>query len=274
MRKKFLSGSALLFILFITIYGCKKTIKEESIPKPPTQNQSAQGSTNHDQAIEDITVSEYGFLVFPTTADLDGYIKMALTYTHAEMQAYLTNKEFNSLGATLYGEDFQDKPITEEEAMDYVFDVNRIFRVDHVIMKPIVPWTGCSNPGWQFLLTMSPDNLNSTSYDYLAAGSYNSEYMSKIATNSEPSGGLFDFVTSNPTGYEDTDPTSCPETTAEKPGRFLGTGWTNTGPHTWNDNPYSTGCPCGGWSTTNYYTILWISTGIEESGYICKKGCL
>jgi hypothetical protein len=74
---------------------------------------------------------------------------------------------------------------------------------------------------------MNETNLSSTTYGYLAAGTYNAETMNQFATNSSnQSTPLFDFMEENPSGYQETTANECPSAEQGKP--FWGWGPTST----------------------------------------------
>ncbi len=49
-----------------------------------------------------VSVNEYGFMVFPTVTDLDDYVSLIKSSTHAQVQSLLSSQHFSSLGASLY----------------------------------------------------------------------------------------------------------------------------------------------------------------------------
>ncbi|MER3499185.1 MAG: hypothetical protein C4308_11410 [Chitinophagaceae bacterium] len=79
--------------------------------------------------------SNYGFLVFSTLKAADYYLQMVRISTHAQVQDYLSNLGFISLGSTLYGH--TSDTVTEQQSYDYLYDRYHIFQIEDVIFKPI-----------------------------------------------------------------------------------------------------------------------------------------
>lgn len=220
MRKIFLASVIILFFIsFIIISGCKKDSRQINEIKPT--------KTEHENVaarLAGIYVSEYDFLVFPSVEDLEDYKEYILTLTHAEAQEYLTTIEFySSLGTILYDEEYADETVTEDQVVDYIFNTNKIFQIDNVIMKPITE-SECETTKWDFLLTVRDDYLNTSSHESLISGIYDEDVMNKFATApQEQTVYLFDFINTTPYGYEETETNECPETT-EQSRKFWG--WT------------------------------------------------
>lgn len=265
MKKLLLLSSLLVGSCLIFVTACQKQVKidqpqqTEKIKKKKTKNLTGR--------YQDITINTtYNFLEIPDAGDMNQFLEFITGGTHADIQDYLTTMGFTSLGHSEYLELTTDS-VTEEQAWDYIFNADRVFQFYNVVMKPIDPTTGCTPMKWNFLLTMVPSNLSSTSYEYLAAGTYDENTMNQFAANPVEPVNILDIITENPYGIRQNDPNSCPTSLAGR--RFLGTGWTNTGNGEWN--PFAPGCGCGGWVTTYYYTVLWFPTGQDYSGYNCAK---
>jgi hypothetical protein len=218
------------------------------------------------------SVNSRGFLEFDSAAEVEEYLKIVTSSTHAEIQATLSELHFNSLGAELYsGEKYANQTVSEEQAVNYVFDKHKILQIQNVILKPIGD-TRCPVK-WQFVLAMAERNINDESYEKLAAGEYDSNVMNKFATNSRVEGDLFSFMEKHPSGYEDTDARSCPNEEETQARRFLGIGW---GPiHVSPSSEFQEhigDCDCGGWAGYQEYTVLWIfGTNSSRDAVKCAK---
>lgn len=157
------------------------------------------------------SVSSYGFLIFTSVQDLDEYITFAQTKTHAEMQQYIQDSlsGFSSLGSSIYSS--SDVAVSATEAPNYAMNAYCIIQTDGIIMKP-VSGRECS-VSFEFILTLTPAYLNSTNYDNLKNGVFDSNSMNKFATDREDIGGisLSQFVSSTPYGHEDTQANDCPD---------------------------------------------------------------
>ena len=155
------------------------------------------------------SVSSYGFLIFPSVLDLDEYIRFVQTKTHAQMQQYIQDSlsGFTSIGTSLYSSSLVT--ITENEAYHYAMNTYRIVQATGVIIRPISE-RECS-VNYEFVLTLTPAYLNSTTYSNLQSGTFDANSMNKFATNPDTeSTSLADFVGSTPYGHADTDPSECP----------------------------------------------------------------
>ena len=195
MKDKILICASIVCFLILSNIGCKKNYQQKEAAGSRTMN------------LNSISVSSYGFLVFPETADLDEYREFLLSHTHAEVQAYLREIGLRSLGATFYGEEYLSQPVTEEQSVNYIFNEDQVFQVKNAIMRPIDE-TG-EEVKWRFLLVMTPENLFDDSYANLAAGTFDEGTMNKFATNPEDENvDLFDFIIDTPSGYEETVPNS------------------------------------------------------------------
>ncbi|MCC6182003.1 MAG: hypothetical protein IT237_09230 [Bacteroidia bacterium] len=151
--------------------------------------------------------SSYGFLVFTTTDDVDAYLDYLKANTHADVQEYLSTMGFsNSLGATLYDEEYATELVTEEQAINYIVNTHRIFQVQNVVMKPINEVN--EEVKWEFFLTMVSSNLNFGSYENLKANYYDENTMNKFAAAQEQETSIFEKIQSTPNGYEETEPNS------------------------------------------------------------------
>jgi hypothetical protein len=208
--------SLLYFLAFTS--GCKKEIKQENKIEQG-QQQINPSTSNANQAIRLTSspgTSKYGFLIFRTVSELEEYHTFLLNNTHGQVQEFLRSIGFTSLGTMKYNEEYFDAPISENQAIDYVFDINKIVQIQEVIMKPIEE-IDCSVK-WQFLLTMVPNNLTDRSYGYLKNGSYDETTMNKFATNSSSdASSMFDFIQQTPFGHEETNANLCPIETSRRP---------------------------------------------------------
>ena len=244
----------------IAFVGCQKTSTEK-------QEQGIVGTTEVSANSLGMSVnSSYGFLVFTTTDDVDAYLDYLKANTHADVQENLSSIGFsNSLGATLYDEEYATELVTEEQAINYIVNTHRIFQVQDVIMKPIVAWTGCTTAKWKYLLTMVDSYLDNSSYENLIANYYDENTMNKFAAAQEQGTSIFEKIQSTPYGYEDEEPTECP--TAEA-GKFWGWGPVRVTPGT-EFNPTQPGCPCGGWLGYQEYYIFGIFTLTHRDAVKC-----
>lgn len=226
---------------------------------------------------ENVKLSEWtfntrGFIVFDDVSDLNSYMKHIISHSHAEVRAFLNKIGYTSIGSGIYSE-MSDETVTDDQVMDYVLSPENIFQVKEVIIRPIGT-SSCSHAKYPFILAMLPDNLTDETWERLVAGNYDVFSMNKFAINkAHGEFELTSFMRERPYGYEDLELNSCPSETGESASRFLGTGWTNTGKHEFNESPSETGCACGGWATYTYYTVFWLDIGIGHSDYICKPVC-
>jgi len=230
-RPIFISATIVCFII-ISISGCKKQIQQNVEDKKGSSGQTTQSQPwfNSTMPSENIAVSEYGFLIFPDADDFSDYRTFVLRSTHAEVREYLERLGVHSLGATLYGEEYASQPVTEEQSVNYIFNTDKIFQVQNVIIKPI----GETNAevSWQFILTMTPEYLSNASYEKLAAGTFDINTMNQFATNPEDEDlDMFEFITKTPLGYQEIEPNA---TQARRPmfGRRSKT-WRNYGGAHW-----------------------------------------
>ncbi|HNF29098.1 MAG TPA: hypothetical protein PLY81_02340, partial [Chitinophagaceae bacterium] len=131
MKKLIVIFTVVLSAAVIAFVGCQKTSTEK-------QEQGIVGTTEVSANLLGMSVnSSYGFLVFTTTDDVDAYLDYLKANTHADVQEYLSSIGFsNSLGATLYDEEYATELVTEEQAINYIVNTHRIFQVQDVIMKP------------------------------------------------------------------------------------------------------------------------------------------
>lgn len=169
-------------------------IEQVAQSQPPSQSARFQ---------DNISVSSYGFLTFPSLQDFNEYREYLTSKTHGEVQSFLNSISFNSRGETMYGQQYWNERVTEEQATNYIFNEDKIFQINNVVMKPINETI--AEVKWQFILTMVSTNLSATSYQNLASGTYDGSTMNKFATN--PVNGTFDlftFIRTTPSGYEET----------------------------------------------------------------------
>lgn len=205
MKKTIITLSAVVGILTLSIIGCKKELR----PNDEKQTERSEQAVQSQPPVQfgnfslNVSVSQYGFLVFPQAEDLGAYRSFVKSSTHGEVQQELSSIGFHSLGETLYGEEYWNQTVTEEQAVDYMFNPDQVFQVDNAIMKPIEEQA--AEVKWQFLLVMTPENLSAGSYESLAGGTYDAATMNKFATNPEEERfDLLDFIKDTPTGYEET----------------------------------------------------------------------
>ncbi|HMT75081.1 MAG TPA: hypothetical protein PKA77_13500 [Chitinophagaceae bacterium] len=163
------------------------------------------------------TLSEYGFLIFPTPDDMEQFMNLIKTKTHAEAQAYLAALGFNSFGASVYGEEYSTQMVTAEQAINYVQNTARIFQISGIIIRPVNE-AECDNVKWQYVLAMAPSNLTSESYRKLTKGTFDSNFMNRYATNPPTSDSLslVNKMAQTNTGYSDEEPNPCPSNLVER----------------------------------------------------------
>lgn len=205
------------------------------------------------------SVSSYGFLIFPTGADLEEFIGFMETKTHGQAQAYLDSLGFSSLGASLYTDGYTNQSVSREQAINYSLNNSRIIQLHGIIIKPVSE-ADCEVK-WQFVLAMSPSNLSSSSYNDLTRGTYDENLMNKYATNPPTSDtcSLPCKMAIANSGHEDTEANPCPEnSTGKRP--FWG--WSQytctlyTGNECWNPITNTPGT-CYLYCPPSYY-IFWI----------------
>ncbi len=192
-----------LFTLIMANLSFRKFFSDKNI------NSREQLKLNKRPTEHNWSVNEYGFLVFPSVTDLEEFKNFVTRKTHAQIQQYLQDSlGFSSLGASKYSTSSAGT-VSEEEAIDYVMNASRIFQTDGIIFRPVGPRDCIVN--WEFVLTMTPANLNSTSYGYLESGVYDANTMNKFATDPvTETTSISTFMAQTPSGYEETDANSCP----------------------------------------------------------------
>ena len=140
---------------------------------------------------------------------MDQYQRFLEGSTHREVQTYLTSIGFSSAGANIYTSNLDDT-VTHQQAMDYIMSEHGIFQLENVVMKPTGKANDCSVT-WQFLLTITAGNLDSSSYSELVSGTYDSGTMDRFATNpTSQTTDLFDFISETSAGHEETESNACP----------------------------------------------------------------
>lgn len=207
------------------------------------------------------TVSEYGFMIYPTATDLESFLTFLQTKTHAQAQSYLSGLSFSSLGATLYAENTSTQTLTYEEAIDYSMNIKRVLQVEGILIKPVSQSANCESVKWEFVLAMSVSRLDENSYYSFSRGIYDGNVMNKYATNppaSDTSSLPCKMGISN-SGHEDTQANSCPENLSDKrpfwgPTQYTCTQY--TGPECWNPVTNTPGV-CYTYCPPRYY-VFWI----------------
>ena len=200
MRRSFLILALFASIAITYVSGCKKDNYKPEENNVVIQPENANpGESSRDG----LSVSNYGFLVFPNLTSFNEYREFLLGHTHLEVKEYLAQIRFSSLGALMYGREYDSQLVTEEQSVNYLMSVNKVFQVDNAIMRPI----GEKNAAvtWEFLLVMTPEYLNGASFENLAAGRYDATTMDKFATNPlDETVDLLKFIQKTPIGYEET----------------------------------------------------------------------
>lgn len=74
---------------------------------------------------EGVSISEYDFLVFETREVLVEFTEVALASTHAELQDYLNELGFTSLGHEKYENNLDDM-VSENNLVDYLISSDSI----------------------------------------------------------------------------------------------------------------------------------------------------
>ncbi len=196
-------------------FACKKETFIES-------NEEIVRSASESSSLEGFNIDNaYGFLVFDSVQHLKEFSDFLLSSTHGEVQDYLQTIGFNSLGSEEFSDIDTSELVTPEQASFYALNADGIIEIQDVIMKPISPTTSILQ--WEFLLTVTNNNLDSTTYSNLASGTYDDNRMNKFATGTASRDeGLFAFIKDTPWGHEETEPVS---PSSEENGRFLGWGW-------------------------------------------------
>jgi hypothetical protein len=183
----------ILLITVILFSSCKKDNQETLASR---QNADSIFQTN-ERLPENVSVSTRGFLVFSTMQDFFDYTDFVANSTHQEVQEYLDWIDFNSIGETIYVGEYLEQIVDDEEhAADYVLGADGVVQIQGVIMKP----TSDS----LFLLTVTEENLDDQSYEYLIEGTFDQNTMNKFATNASDTD-IFDIISQTPAGYEDTE---------------------------------------------------------------------
>lgn len=202
MKKVILFSTIICSLCTILFFGCKKEGTSSTSDKATSKVGKSKSHILSRLAPEKLSVSENGFLIFPSIKDLEDYGDFLSNSTHAEVQKYHESINFTSRGKDKFGESYANEKVTDEQQIDYALDIHGIVEINSVIMKPI-------NDN-KFLLTMIPENLNSSSYSRLSNGEYDSETMNQLATNrpKENKIDLFEFIKSTPKGYKETQANS------------------------------------------------------------------
>lgn len=274
MKKSILISATVVCLFIISISGCKRDIQLKEENKNEVSQQTVQNQSNslRTPTWSNISLSRYGFLVFPKVADFNDYRAFLLSSTHSRVQKYLAGLGFNSNGATLYGAEYATKIVTEEQSINYIFNIEKVFQVENAIMKPIGEVN--AEVKWQFLLLMTPEYLTNTSYEKLAAGIFDANSMNQFATNPvNESRKLFGFITNTPTGYK--EPIANPAQTARPMFGSITNTWTEC------STPYYSGSGncvrgCQDMEQTTTY-IFWIGFRGEQhvigSYEVAAVGC-
>lgn len=208
MKKILLALVCMLSI--VTIYmACSKKDKTSFSNPPPVQMDNAPSLRIF---VDSISVTSYGFLKFLSADNLGDFMDYLTSNDHRTVKAYLTNMGFTSIGHSLYGTSYDELTITEEQSYNYLYNTDYVFQIEDVILKPINP-TSCENIKFEFILAITEENLDSTSYNSLSTGTYDPSTMNKFATGLSSNIDLLDYMSENPAGFEDEDPYSCPSTT-------------------------------------------------------------
>lgn len=192
----------LTFYLGILIVGCKKDNTDynsktqqdlaEYIKKRVENNSLSRGLP------QNVSVHERNFLIFPTLEDFCDFTDFMDSSTHIEMQEYLSSLGFNSNGSSLYGPEYEDESISEDQQVDYVYGEDAIIQIQGVVMKAI--------NSDLFLLTVTEENFDDETYFNLRDSTFDELKMNKFATNPSEGFDLFEFIEGTPYGYEDTTP--------------------------------------------------------------------
>ncbi len=125
-----MAKSALFLLFTFIITSCSKNDKTI---KPGPDNQESIRT----ESINDITVSSYGFLIFPQASDVDEFLADIIGDTHGDVQAYLGRIGFSSQGASLYGSTYTNQAVTNGEAAYYLLSSAGIVQVEDIIYRPI-----------------------------------------------------------------------------------------------------------------------------------------
>ncbi len=255
MKKTILNFAIIVSSLSFIMLACKKESQQNVdqfnvVKENPSQKHGFSNGTISGNA----RVSQYGFLIFDWEDDFEAFKKYVTRSTHGDVQRYLASIGFYSRGAEMYGPEFADRIVSEEQAVDYAFNRYLIFQVRNAIMKPIGETQ--AEVKWEFLLTMTPENLNPATYENIRLGAYDAHSMDKFATNpAVESLGLFDFIDRTPTGYEETQPN-----TAQAARPMFGSVTTCTDSECFNpeSGDYD---PCSWVNTKKYFFWIKVSDG-------------
>ena len=264
--------SIILFLSVLILSSLAFTIissKQSSAVKEKATQKLKKEAKHNDRAVfENWSVDQYGVLIFPNVTDVDEFMELLQGMTHSEAQEYLHGLEFESRGANLYTGGYLNEAVSYDQTLDYVLNSDNVANIHGLLFKPISE-TECEEVKWEFMLVMKETYLTSTTYGYLASGTFDDNTMNKFATNpAEPLEDLQTFVISNPYGYEDTEASECPES-PEGTARFWG--W---GPETCvvdhvETNP-STGLPYNVYKRCQKHHIFWI---VDEKDCYLAYGC-
>ncbi len=186
---KNLMKASLIFTFLFTLLasGCKKMHDFESNIFP-----------SHGLIVlSGISVSTQDFLVFDSAKNYDNYVEFLKTSSHQDIQGYLNSIHFESIGSASYSS-ANLLLTTDEQRLDYLVGTDRVFQIQNVIIK-------LANSD-QFLLCMLQSNLNSSSFNNLVNGTYDSTKMDKFSTFSgnDLGSSLIEFVNLYPNGIEQT----------------------------------------------------------------------
>lgn len=233
MKKTIFFTVAATLAIFAGIVSCKK---DKSMPE------SANNQAVYATSINDITVNDYGFLVFSSFEQLREYDAFLSGHTHAEIKQFHQTIGFRSQGQDKYGASYDNQMLsTEQEHFDYSSDANGMIQVMGVVMKTVNANT--------FILAMNANVMTPANYAEISSGVFNPQTMNRFVTitpEDEKETNVLQFMATTPNGHSDPPPTGG---TANRP--FWG--------HRHTETPVTNGA--GGtlykWCCDTYY-VFWV----------------
>lgn len=197
-----LNNSLITLILCTTLaLSCSKkdVLKTPILATENAHLEKSKSSTYGSPAPEQLTLSNYGFLVFANYEVFEDFLDFLDNSTHAEVQEYLHSIDFTCDGMEKYGEEYASSRLDKEQNMDYILNNDQIVQIDGVIFRTLEEF--------RYILTILPEYLNNENYERIKIGEFNREAMNRIATvrPEDDNFDLFSFIRETPFSYDEID---------------------------------------------------------------------
>lgn len=242
MKKAIILFAATAMLATTALVSCKKN--QVTGTETPTTQPNQLMQTMSTSAFS-VSVDTRGFLIFPSTKDVDNYAAYISSLSLAQVKAYHSGIGFTSLAGGKYAGLDQNTLVTDAQLKDFMLDANGMMQVGGTIFRP-------TNDNL-YLLTLQATLLDEGNYDQLASEVFDEGQMNKFAVRIEREEGfnLFNVISESPYGIAEENPGGSSVIM-----KFWGT--TNTyGPC----NP-----PLGRIQYTNHFAF-WIKT-VTVDGYV------